>query len=99
MNKKKYKEFLDNLCEDYCEKSHYCLLKFFLLEAHTSPRMLMQMKVIEKFKYERSKALGKEVGWQEATELWVSEKKAERFAEVYDEEKTYLQVYKEIMVK
>jgi hypothetical protein len=35
--------------------------------------------------------------WGEAVELWATSGKAKKFAEVYDENKKYLEIYKEVM--
>ena len=43
------------------------------------------MKCVERFKYERSKQYQREVDWEEAHKLWISEGFAEKFAEAYQE--------------
>jgi len=50
-------------------------------------RFLEQHKCVEKYKYELSSKLKKELSWDEAYFSWCEEGYAKRFAEVYDENK------------
>lgn len=98
MDKKKYKKMLDDLCtECCCDSNHYCFLKEFVMESHPSPRLLIQIKLIEKYKYEMSEREDRDVGWTEAIESWASEGYAERFAKYYSEDKSYKTLYKEVI--
>lgn len=95
LNKKQYREMLNDICSEYCDPGHYCILKEFLISSHPSPRLLMQMKCIDKFKYERGVKENRNVEWTEAMELWVEENYAQKFAEVYEEGKKINQIYRE----
>ena len=99
LDKKEYRDMLEDICEEYCEKGKYCILKEFLVSSHSSPRLLMQLKLIDKFKFERSKKNDKDIGWASAMELWVEEGYAEKFANVYTEAKSFKKIYKEVMEK
>ena len=99
LDKKEYREMLEDICEEYCEKGKYCILKEFLVSSHASTRLLMQLKCVDKFKFERSKKAEKDIGWAKAMELWVEEGYAEKFAKVYTESKSFTKIYKEIMEK
>jgi len=44
---------------------------------------MIQIKCIEKLKYERSKAIGRDIGWNEAHEIWIREGCAQEFARLY----------------
>ncbi|MBU1910199.1 MAG: hypothetical protein KJ726_09130, partial [Verrucomicrobia bacterium] len=69
-----------------CPKGHYCTLKEILvLFAPRNSRTLMQLKCLEIFKYERSKHVQREIDWNEALDLWVSEKHAVSFARLFHE--------------
>lgn len=98
MNKPIYKKMLNELCSDCCCSSdHYCFLKEFMVECNPSPRLLIQLKCIEKFKYEISEKETRDIGWTEAVDRWASEGYAERFARFYSEDKKYTVIYKEII--
>lgn len=95
--KTQYRELLNDICSEYCEQDRYCILKEFLASAHPSPKLLMQIKCIDKFKYERSKAADKDLGWTAAMELWVSEGFAKKFAELYTNDIRFAALYKKII--
>ena len=95
-NKKKYSEMLDDLCCDYCDKS-FCILKEFLISSHPSPRLLTQMKCVEKFRFEIGAKEDREISWSEGMELWVDSGKAKLFADFYDEDLAFRELYKKIL--
>jgi hypothetical protein len=97
LDKQEYREMLEDICSEYCEKDHYCILKEFLVSSHQSTRLLLQLKCVDKFKFERSKENGSDLGWQRCMEEWVECGYAVKFAEVYDEKKSFTKIYKEIM--
>ena len=78
-----------------CQNTKYCPLEVLLLSF--GDRMLEQHKLVEKFKYELGVSLKREVDWNEAYKVWVEDGHAERFAKVYDDNKTFRQMYKEIV--
>jgi len=98
-SKQQYREWLDELVSEYCPPKKYCLLKEFLVSSHPDPRMLMQLKCLEKYKYEISKIADKEIDWPEAIESWVEKGFAKKFAEFYDnnDEIAFRDLYKKIM--
>jgi len=98
MNNKKdeYKDILEDVCSDYCQKDHYCILKEFLISSHPSPRLLLQLKCCDKFKMERSKELQEDIGWHGAMSRWVSEGYAKRFADFYTEGVKFSTLYKKV---
>ena len=96
-NKDEYRGILEDICTGYCEDGHYCILKEFLVSLHPSPRLLMQLKCIDKMKYEKSKELDKDLGWAKCMEIWVEEGHALRFAECYDETIKFSSLYKKVM--
>ena len=95
-HKEEYREILEDVCSEYCEKDHYCILKEFLISSHPSPRLLLQLKCIDKFKMEESKRMDKDVGWQWAMENWVSEGYAKKFGDYYEEQIKFSVLYKKI---
>jgi len=99
LDKKEYREILEDICDEYCEKGHYCILKEFMVSSHSSPRLLMQLKCIDKFKFEQSKSINKDLGWAKAMDLWVDEGYAEKFSCAYTEKKSFTKIYKETMEK
>ena len=44
---------------------------------------MVQLKCIEKLKYERSHAEGREIDWNEASAIWTTEGYAHRFSKLY----------------
>jgi hypothetical protein len=81
---KEYQNLLEE-CADDCQ-SEYCFLKLFLLEQHPDPRVISQIKLIEKLKYIRSKDAGSDIGMNKTLEIWIGEGYAAAFAKVYDQE-------------
>lgn len=91
-----HKQVLDEICED-CTKD-YCTLKELLLhDAKYNDRMVLQIKAVEKFKYEEGVRIRREVTWQDAWELWMERGYAAKFAEVYKEEMHFKELYAAIM--
>ena len=101
LNKKQYRKMLDSICLDYCSEENDCVLKEFLVSAHPSPRLLMQMKCVERFKITLANETGKkvkEIGWTEAMTEWVARGHAEKFASLYSEDIIrYDSIYKKTM--
>jgi len=97
LSQKKYGEMLDDICSEYCPKGKHCVLKLFMLSAHTDPRILIQMKCVEKYKYEINKNQEDEMSWEEAWLSWIENGYSEKFANEYEEELSYTKIYKEIM--
>lgn len=90
---KKYEALLNELVEDTCD-CKYCILKVLLTSIHPDPRMLLQMKCIDKFKFEHSKGEDREICWKEAAMLWIEYGHAERFAKEYNEEDKMVEIYR-----
>lgn len=99
LSKKRYCGLLNDLADENCH-CDYCFLKLFLETLHPDPRVLMQIKCIEKFKYERSKELGHDIGWNDAGILWAEEGWATAFQTSYSKfEKIFEQEDQELSVK
>lgn len=90
---KQYQSLLES-CVDGCQKD-YCFYKWVIGEMHSHPRLLVQLKCIEIFKWELSSAADRDVGGNEASEKWVTEGYAAAFAEVYDAENSPRRNYKD----
>lgn len=80
-----------------CPHGCYCTLKEILIRAPRDVRVLVQIKCIEKFKYERSADAKKDIGWEEAFRLWVDEGHAAAFARHFDEGAHFGEVYRAVM--
>lgn len=85
LNKEEYGDLLEDLCCEYCEPKRYCILKEFLISLHPSPRMLIQLECMDKFKLEQSKKDDHDIGWSETIKRWIDSGHAVRFAEIYDD--------------
>jgi len=97
LDKGEYAELLEDVCCEYCKPNHYCILKEFLISAHPSPRLIAQLKLIDKYKFEQSKKEDKDIGWNESLDRWVKNGHAKRFADFYDEKIKTGTLYKKIM--
>lgn len=99
LNKSEYSELLEDICCEYCEPKRYCILKEFLVALHPSPRMLIQLKCMDKFKMEESKREGKDIGWTETFKRWTDKDYAKKFADIFDKDQdvTISSIYKKIM--
>ncbi len=60
-------------------------------------RTLEQFKCVERFKFERSRVEGKDIGWREAHRFWIEEGYAKKFAEIYESGMTNGRIYELIM--
>lgn len=94
--KDEYRDFLEDMTCEYCEPNKYCILKEFLISAHTSRRLLMQIKAVDKFKMEKSKGVGHDIGWAKAMSDWVEEGFAKKFGDEYNENISFSALYKKI---
>ena len=96
MDKNKLKKLIDEIVDTCSNKDGYCFIKEFLLHLGQDPRVIIQIKLIEKFKFERSKEVGSDIGWSGAFTEWIKTGMAEKFANLYNEDKSISQLYKEI---
>lgn len=97
VDKTEYRRLLDEIGEDYCPEGKYCIFKEFLIAAHPSRRLLVQLKCIDKFKFIRSKDAGKDVGWEMALKMWVDEGLALKFADAYEDKKSVRDIFRKII--
>jgi len=95
-DKLEYARLLDEIGEDYCPAGNYCIFKIFLVNAHPSRRLLVQLKCMDRFKYIRSKDSGIDIGWDITMTLWIDEGHAKKFAEVYSDFKSDKVIFKEM---
>ena len=77
------RDLIEDLCSDCCRVGHYCTLKEITARAPRDARIMIQIKCIEKFKYERSQQAGHDIGWNEAFLTWIQEGFADRFSRLY----------------
>ena len=91
---KEYEALLEQLCVDDCDGKD-CFFKEMLICLHPMPRLLVQLKCISRFRKQLVKEKGKEISSSDAVAEWVERGYAEKFAESYNEEKTFSQIYKE----
>ena len=89
------KNILDDIVDD-CKKE-YCTLKEILVHSGISDRVLMQLKCIEKYKFQLSKKYKKDYGWENTFNEWVNNGYAVKFSELYSENVYVQPLYKKIM--
>lgn len=94
LNNKKFIEICNEITETCDCKNGYCFYRQLVESQKPSIRLLVQLECIEKYKYEQSEKLGKDIGHSNAAMLWVEEGLAKAFADVYDEDLTIKQIYK-----
>lgn len=92
-----YLRILGEICSEFCPPEKYCLLKEMVTTLKSSPRNLIQLKCIEKFKYIESQKIGKDIGWNDAGKLWAEQGYAEIYSKLYDENKRINDLYEEVM--
>lgn len=84
--KEEYVELLNQCLEEECDCNHWCLLKEIVIAGYKfDPRTLVQFKCVEKYKDERSKAIGQDIGWETAWNEWHELNYDVVFAKVYTE--------------
>lgn len=98
-DKAEYRRLLDDIGEDYCPEGRYCIFKEFLISAHPSRRLLVQLKCMDKRKYIKSKEAGKDIGWEATMKAWIDEGHAAIFAQVYSDELTANEIFKLIIAE
>ena len=76
------KALLEEILEDSCQD--YCFAKELLFLSPMSDYMIVQLKMIEKFKYDWSAEYHDDVGWQAATEAYTCLYGA-KFKKIWDE--------------
>jgi hypothetical protein len=91
-SKSNFKNLIEDLSCDVCA-SKYCFLKMIMESLKPDPRTLVQIKCIEKFKWEESEVEGLDIGWEEAGFRWVDKGWAKSFNDFYDEDLTYRKIY------
>lgn len=79
-----------------CPPGHYCTLKEILCRAPRQAREILQIKCVEKFKYERSQHEGRAIDWHEALDLWIAEGYAAAFDRVLHEGSTFIELFRAI---
>lgn len=94
--KAKLAKKIEEVVKPYCD-SKWCLLKEMLVCSHTDPRLFIQLKCVEHFKFEESEKAGKDIGWDVAHCEWVARGHAKSFAEHYNEDLTAEQVYEKVI--
>ncbi len=99
VHKGKGHERLKDIIEEIgcCTPGHYCTLKEILLRSHRDTRTLVQIRCIEKFKYERSEQAKRDIGWTEAFERWIDEGRAAAFSRLFRDDVRIGELYQQIM--
>jgi len=80
-----------------CTRGHYCTLKEILCSGPRTGREILQIKCVEKFKYDRSNWQRRHIDWDEAFKTWIEEGNARRFSELYHDGIHFETIYRRIM--
>ena len=77
-------KLLDEIClEDGCNRE-YCFLKDLMLHNGLEDKMVMQLKLVNKFKYDWSKEAGHDIGYEATLQRWTAEGYAKRYTEYWN---------------
>lgn len=66
-----------------CHALGWCTLLELEVASHRDPRMLIQFKCIEKYKYILSQNARHEINFNDATQRWIADGHAKKFGELY----------------
>ncbi len=80
------KKLLQEICDEDggCNKEN-CFLRFLILNNPLSDRQIMQIKLIDKFKYEWSYEDGNDIGIDKSMQKWIDLGYAELYAKYWDQ--------------
>jgi len=95
-DKVEYRRLLDEIGSDYCKGNPYCLFKEFLVSTHPSRRLLVQLKCVDKAKFEWSEKAGKDIGWDETLKKWMADGFALKFSSSYSDNKSVRDIFREV---
>lgn len=71
------------------------LEQIILHDPKYNDRLLIQLACIDKFKYEESQRQGSDIGWAQATVLWVDRGYAKKYNEVFKEGENWKSIYRQ----
>ena len=83
---------IQELAEEKCD-GDYCFFKLIFKHCRVEQRTVVQMKCLEKFKYEQSANEGRDIGRYETMMRWVDRGFAESFDKEYGPNKTLSEIY------
>jgi len=76
-----------------CCKNGYCFYKTIFRHVKFDKRTLVQIKCLEKFKYEQSERARVDIGEHNTVMKWVNDGYAEAFDKVFSTELKFLEIY------
>jgi len=99
---KKYREIIDEICQENCCDSNpcegkYCILKEIIFHYHCKVSLLYQLKCIELFKKDLEEELGENIDTNHASNKWVEDGYNVLFRKYFDESISCEEVYEKIM--
>jgi len=83
---------LENICEDAQRDPRF--FEDLLEHCGMTPRNMMQMYMVYKFKWNWSKEEHEDLGWECSLQRWVDSGLAEAYADLYDEDATVVTMYR-----
>ena len=95
----KDKRILEEICqEDGCTKEDCFLKRMTFRISHISDRDILQIKLVDKLKYEWSSQENRDIGFTEAMMRWVNLGYAKEYAKIWDKYPNYSlnQIYQEL---
>lgn len=99
LDEKIYKKKIHELSEESCDcHGGFCLFRNIVESRHDDIRMLVQIQAMHKFKYEESERNKADLG-ESASMKWFDSGLAKKFAEVWNEELSFKEIYKKVMEK
>ena len=98
LSKSKLKCLINELACETCE-SNYCFLKTFLEIIHPEPKVLIQLKCLDFFKWDMNQESSEELDMNDVAIVWAEKGWAKVFSEVFAEDLTAKQVYQLVKEK
>lgn len=99
ISEEKFKRVINEISEEGCAcHGKFCTFRLIIELQHADIRMLIQLQCMLKFKYEESARVQKDVGVSSEMK-WFESGLAKRFAEVYNEDLSFNEIYRRTVEK
>lgn len=97
INEKRFQEIINEISEECNCHNGYCFFRELIKTMHPDIRLLVQFKMIEKWKWIWSKNEGRDIGLHTAGMKWVEDGYAKKFAEFYNENESVASIHRKIL--
>ena len=87
---------IEELTKEPC-KGDYCFFKLIFKHCKVDQRIIVQIKCLEKFKYEKSEEAGEDIGRVDALMKWCDLGYAEAFDKIYNSDLKFSEIYEKVV--